>query len=276
MLVKEHVAVFQLVRLCKSSTLVCANIWAKSAPFGVHSSLPEVKCCTCQGDATRSFKVSTHIRVVIESSVFFRRSGEVTHRFFKSKMGARNSKTSPGVREIGAKERFPDGVVFEAYPENQKVTLDELLTGRPVNIQELLAGKKTILLGVPGAFTPNCTSQHVPSYVSAALKFFDAGIDQILCLGINDVFVMKNWCQQLGAEGKIRMLSDPRAELAQKLGLALDLRNTLGRVVYKRFSAIVLDGVVDMILVEPDGTGLQCTLAGPMMHQLKTNFVQVA
>lgn len=95
-------------------------------------------------------------------------------------------------------DRWPDGILYEAWgPGEEPVDMAVLLKGRPVSTQTLFANKRTVLIGLPGAFTPNCHMYHVPPYVERAQEFLDAGVDQIVAFTVNDVFctrcVKKLW-----------------------------------------------------------------------------------
>lgn len=86
-------------------------------------------------------------------------------------------------------------------------------------------------------------------------------MDEIVCVSVNDPFVMEAWGKDQAAAGKVRMLADTTAELTKALELELDLSAVLGSVRCKRFSMVVEDGTVTKLNVEPDGTGLTCSLA---------------
>ncbi|KAF6211106.1 hypothetical protein GE061_014220 [Apolygus lucorum] len=129
-----------------------------------------------------------------------------------------------------------------------------------VNIGTLCNGKKVVLFAVPGAFTPGCSKTHLPGYVSGADELKAKGIDEIVCVSVNDPFVMAAWGQEHKATGKVRMLADPSGEFTKALDLAVDLP-PLGGLRSKRYSMIIQDGVIAELNVEPDGTGLTCSLA---------------
>ena len=122
-----------------------------------------------------------------------------------------------------------------------------------------------------GAFTPGCSKTHLPGYVAAAGELKAAGVHEIACVSINDPFVMHAWGEAQGAGGKVRMLADTTGDWSKKLALDTDkLAAALGGVRTKRFSMIVDDGVIKALNVEPDGTGLTCSLAGGVSETLKT------
>jgi peroxiredoxin 5 len=150
------------------------------------------------------------------------------------------------------------------------ITLFEDSPAKKVTTGDLFAGKKVILFGVPGAFTPGCSKTHLPGYIADAAKFKEKGIDEIVCITVNDAFVAGAWAQAQGAEGKVRILADSHAALTQALGLALDLTGPfgLGGLRTKRFSAFVVDSEIKLLNVEPDNTGLTCSLAPGLLSQI--------
>ncbi|XP_069675192.1 peroxiredoxin-5, mitochondrial [Periplaneta americana] len=129
-----------------------------------------------------------------------------------------------------------------------------------VNLAELTKGKKAVIFAVPGAFTPGCSKTHLPGYVSKADELKQKGVSEIICISVNDPFVMEAWGKEHKVEGKIRMLADPNAAFTKALDLTTDLP-PLGGIRSKRYSMVVEDGVVKSVNVEPDGTGLTCSLA---------------
>ncbi|KAK9820372.1 hypothetical protein WJX72_009593 [[Myrmecia] bisecta] len=149
------------------------------------------------------------------------------------------------------------------------VTLQEGDPSNNVKLRDLFAGKKGILFGVPGAFTPGCTKTHLPGYVTDHDKFRAAGAEVIACVAVNDAFVMDAWGKSANADGKVRMLADPFLELTKALDVVLDAEAKLGTKRCKRFSAVIKDNVITHINVEPDGGGLSCSLASPTLAQLK-------
>jgi len=150
---------------------------------------------------------------------------------------------------VAVGDSLPSVDLFENTPANK------------VNIADLCKGKKVVIFGVPGAFTPGCSKTHLPGYVSKADEIKGKGVDEIVCLAVNDPFVMEAWGQNQNASGKVRMLADTGATLTKALELDLDLSAVLGSVRCKRFSMLVDDGKVSKLNIEPDGTGLTCSLA---------------
>jgi 2-Cys peroxiredoxin 5 len=148
------------------------------------------------------------------------------------------------------------------------VSLFEGTPGGKVESADLFKGK-VVLFGVPGAFTPGCSATHLPGYVKLSAELKAAGATEIVCISVNDPFVMAAWGKAHGADGKVRMLADTNANFTKALGLELDLTAPLGSVRSKRYSALVVDGVIKALNVEPDNTGLTCSLADGATKMLK-------
>jgi len=135
-----------------------------------------------------------------------------------------------------------------------------------VSTDDLFAGKKVLLFAVPGAFTPGCSMTHLPGYVANADKIKAAGIDSIVCLSVNDAFVMGAWGQAQNAE-EIVMLADGNGELTGKLGLELDGSGFGLGTRSQRYAMIVNDGSVTHLNVE-EGPGVDVSSAETMMALL--------
>ena len=138
-----------------------------------------------------------------------------------------------------------------------------------VDIRDVFGKDKGILIGVPGAFTPTCNNTHLPSYIKDFDALKAAGVKNIACVSVNDVFVMNAWNDALHAEGKVRMLADPKGDLVKALGVDFaGLVDVLGNVRSKRFAAVIDRGKVKHIDVEPDNTGATCSLAPSIRKHL--------
>ena len=118
-------------------------------------------------------------------------------------------------------------------------------------VSDMVKGKKIVIFGLPGAFTPTCSAKHVPSYLQNHDKLKAKGVDEIWCVSVNDAFVMGAWARDQGTEGKIRMLADGGAEWTRALGLDAEIPG-MG-VRSKRYSMLVEDGVVKALNVEQPG-----------------------
>jgi glutaredoxin/glutathione-dependent peroxiredoxin len=121
---------------------------------------------------------------------------------------------------------------------------------KPVQVAEATKGKKIVVFGLPGAYTPTCSAKHVPGYLANYDELKKAGVDEIWCVSVNDGYVMAAWGRDEKALGKIRMLGDGSAEWTKKLGLEQDLSAHGMGVRMKRFSMLVDDGVVKQLFIE--------------------------
>lgn len=121
-----------------------------------------------------------------------------------------------------------------------------------LSASELCAGKKVVLFAVPGAFTPTCSNAHLPGYVVKADEFYQAGVDVIGCLSVNDSFVMKAWAADQNAE-QITMLADGGAAFTKALGLEMETGG-FGGVRAQRFAMVIDNGEVTVLNVEPPKT----------------------
>ena len=92
----------------------------------------------------------------------------------------------------------------------------------PITTSELFGGKKSVLFAVPGAFTPGCSMQHLPGFVSNSDEILNKGVDQIVCLSVNDAFVMDAWGKDKGTGDKILMLGDGNGDFTEATGLTMD------------------------------------------------------
>ena len=135
-----------------------------------------------------------------------------------------------------------------------------------ITTDELFAGKKVVLFAVPGAFTPGCSMTHLPGYVVNADKFKVAGVDSIVCMAVNDAFVMDAWGKAQNAE-EIIMLADGNGEFTTALGLELDGTGFGLGHRSQRFAMIVEVGKVSHLNVEP-GPGVDVSSAETMMALL--------
>ncbi len=156
--------------------------------------------------------------------------------------------------------------VGDKIPE---VTLKWLTSGgmAEVNTRELFQGRKVVLFSVPGAYTPTCSKEHLPGFISRADEIKSKGVDDIVCLAVNDPFVMQAWGNEQGAEGKVTMLPDGNGKLTEALGLTQDISVAGLGVRGKRFSMLVEDGVVKSLNVE-EGKGVSVSGADQCLVSL--------
>lgn len=147
-------------------------------------------------------------------------------------------------------DRLPDGKLSE-FIETE--TAGCSLGPNTFNVGELAKGKKIAIFGLPGAFTPTCSAQHVPGYVQHAQDFKAKGVDEIWCISVNDPFVMGAWGRDQKAGGTVRMMADGSATFTKALGLDMDLSAKGMGVRSQRYSMLVDDGVVKQLNVEQPG-----------------------
>ncbi|MGH7893513.1 MAG: peroxiredoxin [Candidatus Binatia bacterium] len=135
------------------------------------------------------------------------------------------------------------------------VKLKEMGDGGPkdVTVGELTKGKRVVLFAVPGAFTPTCSMKHLPGFVEKAGELKSKGVQEILCLSVNDAFVMGAWGKAQGAAGKVRMVADGNGEFTKAIGLELDASGFGMGKRSKRYAMIVTDGKVEAVLVDESG-----------------------
>lgn len=122
-----------------------------------------------------------------------------------------------------------------------------------VNSDDLFKGKKVVLFALPGAFTPTCSASHVPGYVVKADEIFARGVDSIVCLSVNDAFVMDAWGKDQNVEDRIQMIADGSAQFTRAVGLELDLTKPGMGIRSCRYAMIVNDGVVETLNIEQAG-----------------------
>jgi glutaredoxin/glutathione-dependent peroxiredoxin len=161
-------------------------------------------------------------------------------------------------------DKLPPGTLSE-YVEHE--TPGCAVGPNPVKVEDLTRGKKVVIFGLPGAFTPTCSAKHVPSYVANIDKLKAKGVDEVICLSVNDPFVMGAWARDQKTEGKVRMMGDGSAEYTKKLGLDVDLTGRGMGVRSQRFSMLVNDGVVKALNVEAPGK-YEVSDAETMLKQL--------
>ena len=141
---------------------------------------------------------------------------------------------------IGIGDKLPD------------VTLKVVTADGPADksTAEIFGGKKVVLFGVPGAFTGVCSGNHLPGYLDNLDQIKAKGVDDVVCLSVNDAAVMKAWATHTGSLGKITFVADGSDVFTKAVGLEIDLTVAAMGIRSKRYSAIVEDGVVKTLNVE--------------------------
>ena len=124
---------------------------------------------------------------------------------------------------------------------------------REITTDEIFAGKTVVMFAVPGAFTPTCSAKHLPGFVEHAKDFSAKGVDTIVCLAVNDAFVMGAWAKSQDVGPEILMLADGSAQFTKALGLELDLVSRGLGIRSQRFALIAKDMKVAYLAVEKPG-----------------------
>jgi peroxiredoxin len=138
---------------------------------------------------------------------------------------------------------------------------------KPRTTDEVFAGKKVVIFGVPGAFTPTCHKNHLPGFLAKEAEIKAKGVDTIAVTAVNDAFVMGAWAKDTGADGKIEFLADGSAAFAKAIGLTLDLSERGLGIRSRRYAMIVDHGVVKSIGVE-EAVGVEVSGADAILKQL--------
>ena len=121
---------------------------------------------------------------------------------------------------------------------------------KTISTEELFSGKKVVLFALPGAYTPTCSSAHLPGYLVKSDELFAKGVDTIVCLSVNDPFVMGAWGREQNVEDRIMMIADGNLEFTRAVGLEVDLSAGGMGVRSQRYAMVVEDGVVTLLNVE--------------------------
>ena len=160
-------------------------------------------------------------------------------------------------------DRIPDATLTESTEFGEACPI----APQNVSVKEATSGKKIVVFGLPGAYTPTCSAKHVPGYVKHLADLKAKKVDEVWCISLNDGFVMAALGKEQHAIGKVRMLGDGNGELTNKLGLGVDLTKAgLGHRM-QRFSMLVDNGVVKQLNIEAPGK-FEVSDAETMLRQL--------
>lgn len=122
-----------------------------------------------------------------------------------------------------------------------------------IDTDDFFSGKKVVVFALPGAFTPTCSAKHLPGYVEHSKEFLDKGVDAIVCLSVNDAFVMDAWGKDQKVDGKVMMVADGNGDFSKALGLSMDVSARGMGIRSQRYSMLVENGVVKLLNVEEPG-----------------------
>jgi peroxiredoxin len=160
-------------------------------------------------------------------------------------------------------DRIPDATLTESTEFGEACPVSP----SPVSVAEATKGKKIVLFGLPGAYTPTCSAKHVPGYVANLDALKSKGVDEVWCVSVNDGYVMAAWGRDEKAIGKVRFLGDGAADFTKKLGLEVDLSKHGMGVRLQRCSMLIEDGVVKQLNIEAPGK-FEVSNAETMLKQL--------
>jgi thioredoxin-dependent peroxiredoxin len=142
-------------------------------------------------------------------------------------------------------------VTFKTRVRDESVPGPNPYRWQDLSSDEIFQGKKVVLFSLPGAFTPTCSSNHLPRYEELYEEFQALGVDQIVCISVNDAFVMFQWGKQVGAKN-VFLLPDGNGEFTRKMGMLVDKSNLGFGMRSWRYSMLVNDGQIEKIFTEPD------------------------
>ncbi|MGF1486222.1 MAG: peroxiredoxin [Prochloraceae cyanobacterium] len=146
-------------------------------------------------------------------------------------------------------ERVPD-VTFKTRVRDESVEGPNPYRWQDKTTQEIFGGKKVVVFSLPGAFTPTCSSNHLPRYEELDSEFKAQGIDEIICISVNDAFVMFQWGKQQGAKN-VFLLPDGNGEFTRKMGMLVEKENLGFGMRSWRYSMLVNDCKIEKIFIEP-------------------------
>jgi glutaredoxin/glutathione-dependent peroxiredoxin len=160
-------------------------------------------------------------------------------------------------------DRIPDATLTESTEFGEACPIGP----QKVSVAEAAKGKRIVIFGLPGAYTPTCSAKHVPGYVKNLDALKAKKVDEVWCISLNDGFVMAAWGRDQKAIGKVRFLGDGNGELSKKLGLDVDLSVAGLGTRLQRCSLLIDDGVVKQLNVEAPGK-FEVSDADTMLKQL--------
>src|SRR5271170_793684 len=139
---------------------------------------------------------------------------------------------------------------------------------KPVTTKEFFGGKKIVLFGLPGAFTPTCHKNHLPGFLTEEVAFKAKGVEEIAMTSVNDPFVLTAWSKATGSEGHIAFLADGNADFAKAAGLEFDASMGGLGVRSRRYAALVEDGVVKVLNIEESPGKADLSSASHLLAQM--------
>lgn len=169
-----------------------------------------------------------------------------------------------GIKHLNPRSKAPRGAfqtikatisVGDKLPEATLSFFDNEDNLQTITVSDLTKGKKVVMFAVPGAFTPTCSQKHLPGFVEKADELKSKGVDSIVCISVNDAFVMKAWKKDINVGDKVLLLADGNGEFTKAMGVSLDLSDKpagLG-IRSRRYALLADDGVVKVLKLEEGG-----------------------
>lgn len=151
---------------------------------------------------------------------------------------------------MAAITRVPD-VVFKTRVRDESVEGPNPFRWQDMTTQDIFGGKRVVVFALPGAFTPTCSSTHLPRYEALYDEIKAQGVDEIICISVNDAFVMFQWGKAQGAD-KVFLLPDGNGEFTRKMGMLVDKSNLGFGMRSWRYSMVVNDMEIEKMFIEPD------------------------
>ena len=136
-----------------------------------------------------------------------------------------------------------------------KGTFNIMLDDKPSEIDtgDLFGNKNILLFAVPGAFTPGCSLNHLPGFISNRSELYSKGIDQIVCLAVNDIFVMSAWAKSQNISDEIMMISDGNCDYTKKIGLEIDSTAFGMGIRSRRYALVANDSKITQLFIDEPG-----------------------
>lgn len=148
-----------------------------------------------------------------------------------------------------ANQKVPH-VVFKTRVRDESIGGDNPFKWQDTTTEDIFAGKRILVFSLPGAFTPTCSTSHLPGYDAAYDEIKSLGIDEVYCLSVNDAFVMYQWGKNMGVKN-VKLLPDGNGEFSRKMGMLVEKSNLGFGMRSWRYSMVVKDGMVEKVFVEP-------------------------
>jgi|TARA_Y100000310_G_scaffold301530_1_gene338085 peroxiredoxin len=153
------------------------------------------------------------------------------------------------IKNIMIEGKKVPNVVFKTRVINESIGGENPFIWKDVSSDEIFKGKRVVVFALPGAFTPTCSSRHLPGYETYYNEIKEQGVDEVYCLSVNDAFVMHQWGKHQGAE-KIKLLPDGNGEFTRKMGMLVKKEDLGFGDRSWRYSMVVNNGVIEKIFIE--------------------------